>query len=70
MPPPPSWPTTTSPAWPSHPRPTWTTTRRLRAVLREVGVELSDHLIFADDDMVSLRDSGLFEGYGAEVPDF
>ena len=47
-----------------------TTTRRLRAVLREVGVELSDHLIFADDDMVSLRDSGLFEGYGAEVPDF
>ena len=47
-----------------------TTTRRLRAVLREVGVELSDHLIFAADDMVSLRDSGLFEGYGAEVPDF
>ena len=47
-----------------------TTTRRLRAVLREGGVELSDHLIFADDDMVSLRDSGLFEGYGAEVPDF
>ena len=47
-----------------------TTTRRLRAVLREVGVELSDHLIFADDDMVSLRDSGLFEWYGAEPPDF
>ena len=38
-----------------------TTTRRLRAVLREVGVELSDHLIFADDDMVSLRDSGFYK---------
>lgn len=34
------------------------TTQRLRDVLRTVGVELEDHMIFADDDMVSLRDSG------------
>ena len=38
------------------------TTRRLWDVLRNVGVELLDHLIFADDDMVSLKDSGFFEG--------
>ena len=31
-------------------------------ILRNVGVELLDHLIFADDDMVSLKDSGFFEG--------
>lgn len=35
------------------------TTQRLRDVLRTVGVELEDHMIFADDDMVSLRDSGV-----------
>ncbi len=34
------------------------TTERLKGVLRSVGVRLEDHLIFADDDMVSLRDSG------------
>lgn len=34
------------------------TTQRLRDVLRTVGVVLEDHMIFADDDMVSLRDSG------------
>ena len=39
------------------------TTHRLWEVLRGVGVELADHLIFADDDMVSLKDSGVFEGY-------
>lgn len=33
------------------------TTRHLDEVLRHVGVILVDHLIFADDDMVSLRDS-------------
>lgn len=34
------------------------TTRYLAKVLRTVGVVLVDHLIFTDDDMVSLRDSG------------
>lgn len=34
------------------------TTQRLREVLGAVGVELEDHMIFVDDDMVSLRDSG------------
>ncbi len=34
------------------------TTRYLREVLRQVGVVLVDHMIFVDDDMVSLRDSG------------
>ena len=34
------------------------TTRELRRVLRQVSVELVDHLIFADDDMVSLSESG------------
>ncbi len=42
------------------------TTRRLWDVLRNVGVELVDHLIFADDDMVSLKDSGIFEGFYRE----
>lgn len=34
------------------------TTLYLRDLLRHVGVTLVDHLIFVDDDMVSLRDSG------------
>ena len=38
------------------------TTQQLYAILQSVGVELLDHLIFTDDDMVSLRDSGLFSG--------
>lgn len=40
------------------------TTRKLWDILQDVGVELVDHLIFADDDMVSLKDSGVFMGYG------
>ena len=39
------------------------TTETLSRVLREVGVELADHLIFTEDDMVSLKDSGLLNGY-------
>ena len=35
------------------------TTLRLRAVLREAGIELADHFIIANDDMVSMADSGL-----------
>lgn len=35
------------------------TTLYLRELLRQVGVVLEDHLIFVDDDMVSLRDSGM-----------
>jgi len=34
------------------------TTRRLYQVLASVGITLVDHLIFSDDDMVSLRESG------------
>lgn len=36
------------------------TTLYLGEVLRHVGVTLDDHLIFVDDDMVSLRESGMF----------
>lgn len=36
------------------------TTLHLRDVLSRVGVELADHIIFTDDDAVSLRDSGFF----------
>ena len=36
------------------------TTAYLDGVLSTVGVELNDHLIFVDDDMVSLRDSGFW----------
>ena len=39
------------------------TTETLARVLREVGVELADHLICTEDDMVSLKDSGLLNGY-------
>ena len=35
------------------------TTLRLRRVLREAGIELMDHFIIANDDMVSMADSGL-----------
>ncbi len=35
------------------------TTLRLRRVLWEAGIELVDHCIFADDDMVSMADSGV-----------
>lgn len=34
------------------------TTEQLKRVLDLVGVRLEDHLIFVDDDMVSMRDSG------------
>ena len=35
-------------------------TQQLRTILRSGDVELLDHLIFTDDDMVSLKDSGFF----------
>ena len=35
------------------------TTLRLKAVLREAGIELADHFIVAGGDMVSMADSGL-----------
>lgn len=35
------------------------TTGYLYRVLKTVGVELIDHLVFADDDMVSMKDSGV-----------
>lgn len=37
------------------------TTYSLKTVLDQVGVTLEDHLIFVDDDMVSLRDSGFYK---------
>ncbi|MCI8477949.1 MAG: DNA repair protein RadC [Oscillospiraceae bacterium] len=36
-------------------------TKELQQILDGVGVQLIDHLIFVDDDMVSLRDSGFLE---------
>lgn len=36
------------------------TTNHLHKILARVGVELTDHIIFTDDDAVSLRDSGFF----------
>lgn len=36
------------------------TTRQLAELLARLGVELVDHIIFTDDDAVSLRDSGFF----------
>ncbi len=36
------------------------TTGALRDVLAQVSVELLDHLVFVDDDMVSLRESGYY----------
>ena len=36
-----------------------TTTRYLKQVLEPIGIELLDHVVFCDDDMVSLRDSSL-----------
>ena len=37
------------------------TTHELRRVLQQVSIELVDHFVVADDDMVSMRDSGCFE---------
>ena len=37
------------------------TTKDLQRTLRQVSIELVDHFIFADDDMVSMRDSGCFD---------
>ena len=39
-------------------------TAHLSQVLAGIGVELLDHLIFVDDDMVSLRESGMLSGEG------
>lgn len=37
------------------------TTLYLREILRQVGVVLVDHMIFVDDDMVSMRESGYLQ---------
>ena len=39
------------------------TTRYLLQVLRGLGIVLYDHVILADDDMVSMRDSGYFMAF-------
>jgi DNA repair protein RadC len=36
------------------------TTRHLFQLLQQVGIQLYDHVILVDDDMLSLRDSGIF----------
>ena len=41
------------------------TTAQVRAALQLIGVTLADHLIFADDDWVSMRDSGWMQEEGA-----
>ena len=38
------------------------TTRHLFQLLQQVGIQLYDHVILVDDDMLSLRDSGIFSG--------
>jgi len=38
-------------------------TRYLYELLQKVGVELLDHVVFADGDMVSMRDSGILSSY-------
>ena len=40
----------------------WTTTDTLRAALMPIGIELIDHLVFVDGDMVSLEDSEPLRG--------
>lgn len=40
-----------------------TTTRQIRGLLAQVGIELVDHFIVANDDMVSMRESGVFDGW-------
>ena len=55
------WPTTTSATWPSPPRWTCSTTQTMRTALAGVGIELLDHLVFVDGDMVSMRDSGMMK---------
>lgn len=37
------------------------TTQSLAPILSKLGIELVDHVIFVDDDMVSLRDSGHYK---------
>lgn len=44
------------------------TTRYLYELLCRVGVELYDHVVIVDDDMVSLRDSGVFSSYDITSP--
>lgn len=39
------------------------TTKNLWSFLKAMDIELCDHLIFVDGDMVSMRDSSLFDGY-------
>jgi DNA repair protein RadC len=39
----------------------YTTTERVQEALRMVGVELVDHIIVADDDFVSMADSGILK---------
>ncbi len=36
------------------------TTRYLKQVLEPIGIELLDHVVFCDDDMVSMKDSMIF----------
>ncbi|OUP55050.1 DNA repair protein RadC [Pseudoflavonifractor sp. An184] len=40
----------------------WLTTDTLRGALRPIGIELIDHLVFVDGDMVSLKDSERLKG--------
>lgn len=39
----------------------FTTTGQVRSALEQVGVRLADHIIVADGDFVSMRDSGYFD---------
>lgn len=39
------------------------TTREVRKLLAQVNIELVDHFVIANDDMVSMRESGVFETF-------
>ena len=43
------------------------TTLRLKRVLEDAGIELMDHFIFANDDMVSMAESGILRDQGPLV---
>ena len=47
-------------AMPSHAD--WAATDELRSILGNIGLTLVDHIVFVDDDAVSLRETDLYSG--------
>ena len=44
------------------------TTRRVAMALHAVGIFLADHIIVAEDDFVSLAESGMYHPEGCQIP--